>query len=465
MAGVRTTLTEAQIEARRNHYLEKVGRGKPKAKGTKNNPLKNKDLSKMLKERFNKKQNNHQACAGTNTNEAIAELNKQQQNRPLTNAEAHQIQNNVSDKSLEALKKAKANLEAEELASAQAQTNADAAAARKNSPEPKTWKKYLNERGVDYNEPKSRIGEAEKKAAEVIKKNNVFRKEALTNAEQINKPFVTSAGKIDRQLGIGKTSYPVSSNYADDYAKLMDEKYGKIGGSGIDPIPPKPEKSKVKTGFFSKIGKFFKSKKGKLALAGLLVTVVGAGIAYFASKNKSKQTNDTNAIAPDTIAASTSPEAPEQQAEQQKVNKYCIDIEEGKMPKSYTFKKGDYPSAIIAEAYGVKYGTPEYNAIRDAVYEASEYEKNTNLKVGDKFTLPDVKVGGKTYSANEKAEAASGLVIDNGLKTSRTKEVVKEGDKFYIVFCETGERVPDELSFDSMEKAQQRILDLENADE
>ena len=40
MAGVRTSLTEAQIESRRNHYLEKIGQGKPKAKGTKSNPLK-----------------------------------------------------------------------------------------------------------------------------------------------------------------------------------------------------------------------------------------------------------------------------------------------------------------------------------------------------------------------------------------------------------------------------------------
>ena len=52
MAGVRTSLTEAQIESRRNHYLEKIGQGKPKAKGTKANPLKNEDLARMLKARF-----------------------------------------------------------------------------------------------------------------------------------------------------------------------------------------------------------------------------------------------------------------------------------------------------------------------------------------------------------------------------------------------------------------------------
>ncbi len=54
MAGVRTSLTEAQIESRRNHYLEKIGQGKPKAKRYKIKPIKNEDLARMLKARFGK---------------------------------------------------------------------------------------------------------------------------------------------------------------------------------------------------------------------------------------------------------------------------------------------------------------------------------------------------------------------------------------------------------------------------
>ena len=84
MAGVRTSLTEAQIEARRNHYLEKIGQGKPKAKGTKSNPLKNKDLARMLQERFGRKGNKPQKKG---TGEAIAQLNQQASQTPAVNAE------------------------------------------------------------------------------------------------------------------------------------------------------------------------------------------------------------------------------------------------------------------------------------------------------------------------------------------------------------------------------------------
>lgn len=188
MAGVRTSLTEAQIESRRNHYLEKIGQGKPKAKGTKSKPLKNEDLARMLKARFGK--NGKAKNAGKKaTGEAIAELNQQT-----------------------------AGTE-------------NAASKSKAATEPKTWKKYLNERGKEYTAPKSGVVEADRRAAEIIKKNEeaakALRQEALYNAERINKPFSTSAQQIDKQLGLGH-KYAVSPNYAEEYAKLMDEKYGKV---------------------------------------------------------------------------------------------------------------------------------------------------------------------------------------------------------------------------------------------
>lgn len=434
MAGVRTSLTEAQIESRRNHYLEKIGQGKPKAKGTKSNPLKNEDLARMLKARFGKK--GKAKNAGKATGEAIAELNQQT-----------------------------AGTE-------------NAASKSKAATEPKTWKKYLNERGKEYTAPKSGVAEADRRAAEIIKKNeeaaNVNRQKALSNAKKINKPFVITADEIDKNLGIGEKKYPVSGSYADDYAKLLDEKYGPQGGSkpatsgkipqaGASAVEA-AEKGKAgaknavkdgakKPGFFSKIGNFFKGKTGKFALAAAAVAVV-AGLIKCCSGDDKK---DNNLVMP-TPSVPDKPEVTPQES------KYDVCYEEGEMPKSYTIKAGDYPSAIISAMYGVKFGTPEYNAIKEAVYNASEYQPNTNLYAGDKFTLPDVEVNGKVYSANPEAEVTPGTIADNGLKLAHTKEVVKEDDKFYIIYKETGEKVPNEPSFDSEDAARGRILELDEAE-
>ena len=146
-------------------------------------------------------------------------------------------------KSLANLQRAKANLEAEEAAAKKTkpqpeakpeaniqQTKAEAPAQKKTA-QPKTWKSYYEARGMEYTQPKSGVGEADRRAAEIIKQNEqkaaALRQEALYHAERINKPFTTSAAQIDKQLGIGHKN-PVSPNYAEEYAKLMDEKYGKL---------------------------------------------------------------------------------------------------------------------------------------------------------------------------------------------------------------------------------------------
>ena len=643
MAGVRTSLTEAQIESRRNHYLERIGQGKPKAKGTKNNPLKNKDLARMLQERFGRKGNKPQKKG---TGEAITQLNQQASqtpavnaetatqsqkpaNRPatapkptLTHAEAHQIQNMVSDESLANLQRAKANLEAEEAAAKKTKPEANAQQTKAETPaqkksaqpktwksyyeargmeytqpksgvgeadrraaeiikqneqrqaaqnsaqtnippqkkqqnsaqtnippqkkqaEPKTWKKYLNERGMEYTQPKSGVGEADRRAAEIIKQNEqkaaALRQEALYHAERINKPFTTSAAQIDKQLGMGH-KYPVSPDYAEEYAKLMDEKYGKLpehtapayspskaeppvqkkpadknkkpvipsdeaekpvkkkpaevpsnntskymdlldekygkesgNPSGVPPQKPgKPaegaaEKAKnggkdavkdstKKPGFFKRIGNAMKGKKGKFALAAAAVAVLAGAAALI------KGCSDDNKKNENIVTPTPTPVIPDKD-EKPKESRYDVLPEEGKMPKAYTIKAGDYPSAIIEATYGVKYGTPEFNAIKEAVYAASEYQPNTNIYAGDKFTLPDVEFNGKVYSANPEAEVKPGIVKDNGLKLAHTKEVVKEADKFYIIYKETGEKVPNEPAFDSEDAARNRILELDAQD-
>ncbi len=116
---------------------------------------------------------------------------------------------------------------------------------------------------------------------------------------------------------------------------------------------------------------------------------------------------------------------------------YQVKPQEGKEPNSYTIKYGDYPSGIIMDMYGVKYNTPEYKEIRDAVYAASNYKRNTNLKVGDKFTLPDVQVGEKVYKPimENKDKVRTDKVVNNGLSLGRTNKVVKSADKYYVADC------------------------------
>lgn len=145
---------------------------------------------------------------------------------------------------------------------------------------------------------------------------------------------------------------------------------------------------------------------------------------------------------------------------------YEVCKEEGTEPKSYEIKAGNYPSGIIEDLYEVKYGTPEYNQIRDEVYKASGYKRNTNLKVGDKFTLPDVKIGDKTYAANmdNKDKVRTGNVVDNGLSLGRTNKVVKSGDKYYIQNCKGDIKMDEAINGSTDMAAVQARVDALNAE-
>ena len=500
MAGVRSTITDAQYQARTNHYLEKVGRGKPKAKGTKNNPLKNKDLALMLKDRFGNK-NKTGAANNNNGADALKQQalkNAENINKPSvitsaqldkqfgigqTNSKPASYADDFAKLLDEKYGKLPSNEPktwakyAEEHGTKYEQPKSGVIEADKKAAEaikqneakaPKTWAKYAEEHGTKYNQPISGVVDADKKATEAIKQQNL-KQQALKNAEAINKPAVVTADQLDKQFGIGNKK-PVDPKYADDFAKLLDEQQAKQGvkpaskaaakaggavGALADDVVEQASKNKSKSGFFSKVGNFFKGKGGKLALAGAAI----AGLALLLNKCGGKKDEP---VPPTPTPVPTPEPTPTPQPQE---DKYGVEKEEGKMPKSYTIQAGNYPSGIIADTYGVAYGTPEFKEIQKAVYEASGYERNTNLKVGDKFTLPDVTIGDKTYTADENAKVRTGEIVDNGLKLGRTKEVVKAGDKFYITHSENGQRVAGEQAFDSEEAARARISELENTED
>lgn len=88
----------------------------------------------------------------------------------------------------------------------------------------------------------------------------------------------------------------------------------------------------------------------------------------------------------------------------------------------YKIRKGDYPSGIITSKYGITMDNPDYKKVMEEVYKASGYEKNTNLKVGDKFTLPVVVVGDKVYKADITNDTNKAEVVDNGLNLGKLKQ-------------------------------------------
>lgn len=141
----------------------------------------------------------------------------------------------------------------------------------------------------------------------------------------------------------------------------------------------------------------------------------------------------------------------------------CYDVEEekGKEPTTFTVRYGDYPSAIISGMYGVRQGTREYAKIRNEVYKASGYERNTNLRVGQQFTLPDVQIGDKTYKADpaNKDKVKAGRVVNNGLHTKNLNKVVKAGNKYYVTDCQ-GKRIPNVPAYDNEDAARNKIDEL-----
>ena len=111
--------------------------------------------------------------------------------------------------------------------------------------------------------------------------------------------------------------------------------------------------------------------------------------------------------------------------------------------------------------YGVRQGTREYAKIRNEVYKASGYERNTNLRVGQQFTLPDVQIGDKTYKADpaNKDKVKAGRVVNNGLHAKNLNKVVKAGNKYYVTDCQ-GKRIPNVPAYDNEDAARNKIDEL-----
>ena len=69
------------------------------------------------------------------------------------------------------------------------------------------------------------------------------------------------------------------------------------------------------------------------------------------------------------------------------------------------------------------------------MFEASKYERGTNLRVGDTFTLPEVKVGDKVYKPNDRPEDVKTGPIGSKARIGKLKQykVQYRGGGAYVV--------------------------------
>ena len=67
---------------------------------------------------------------------------------------------------------------------------------------------------------------------------------------------------------------------------------------------------------------------------------------------------------------------------------------------------GAGPASYVEACYGVRYGTPEFNAILNALYEQNPGLKGNNYKLNTPVFMPDVTVNGKEYKPDLKKRPA-----------------------------------------------------------
>lgn len=159
-------------------------------------------------------------------------------------------------------------------------------------------------------------------------------------------------------------------------------------GTTTTPTPVVPveviEEGAKKPGFFSRIGNFFKGKKGKaaLAIAGIAALIAGAALLFNKCGKKA-----TPAPTPAPTPTPTPAPAPKNKP-----------IHKDAAPKPNYTLNTNYAgmSQYVAAAYGVKEGSAEHKQIMEKMWEANPGLRNKTLYKGDKVYLPTVKLDDKT---------------------------------------------------------------------
>lgn len=176
------------------------------------------------------------------------------------------------------------------------------------------------------------------------------------------KELIQKAGEDFKPVEPDKTASNVTKN-ADDAIKNVDDAAKKTGNA----IKNNTKKS---GGFFSKIGKFFKGKGGKVAIGAGIVALIGAGAAWLYNKVSGKKSEDASASQkPETpvAAAPDNNEKTEETKPEEKPNKADKadkgdDTKPNKdVPKDYEVKKGDCVWNIAKQHLKDLSDDPNYN--------------------------------------------------------------------------------------------------------
>ena len=203
--------------------------------------------------------------------------------------------------------------------------------------EPRTWAKYNTEHGLPAQQKQvSGVVKADQKAEERIKFNKLYGKHkprtwAKYNAEHglpVQEKQVSGVVKADQK--------------AEEIIKSASENKKATGGVKLGAA----KGAKTQTGFLGKMGKFFKGKKGKLAIA----AAVTAGTIWLGSKLLNKNSKVQEQTTEDTSQAATPtlPAEPVTQPENSSSG--------GTSEYNYTVKNGDCFWNIAKENLIQKHG-------------------------------------------------------------------------------------------------------------
>ncbi len=152
---------------------------------------------------------------------------------------------------------------------------------------PKTWKQYAEAHGTKYTAPaKSGILEAEKRAQEIIARNELASKipaESKPQIQEAPKQIIDDIAKPGANLA-DDAAVNIVDDITDDAVKSFTNTADDIADNLADDVAKGAEHTKS-TGFLSNVKNAMKGKKGKVALiAAGAAALIGGGIALFGGK-------------------------------------------------------------------------------------------------------------------------------------------------------------------------------------
>ena len=268
---------------------------------------------------------------------------------------------------------------------------------------PKTWKQYAEAHGTNYKAPvKSGIIEAEKRAQEIIARNELASKipaESKPQIQEAPKQIIDDIAKPGANL-VDDAAVNIVDDITDDAVKSFTNTADDIADNLADDVAKGAEHTKS-TGFLSNVKNAMKGKKGKVALiaAGAAV-LLGIGIkACNGSDDKKAATQELPSVpeAKPETPVDTVAKQPEQPVKTEQPAKPEQPVAEKPEPteqpetEEYIVKKGDHFWGLaerkLKEAHKDE---PDYKPTDKEIFKLAEkIMKDNNFKLDENHWFPD----------------------------------------------------------------------------